>query len=114
MTIKLYSYIIACVVGISFGQVLFKYAAILFKEAKSILYLPFLAYLTTALIVYGISASLWVYILQFVPLSRAYPFVAICFILVPAAGWLIFGEKLDLRYLIGIIFICIGVVLAGK
>ena len=105
MTIKLYSYIIACVVGISFGQVLFKYAAILFKEAKSILYLPFLAYLTTALIVY---------ILQFVPLSRAYPFVAICFILVPAAGWLIFGEKLDLRYLIGIIFICIGVVLAGK
>ena len=86
----------------------------MFKAEKSLFNLSFIIYLTSALIIYGIAASLWIYVLQFVPLSRAYPFVAICFILVPAASWLIFSEKLDIKYGIGIIFIFIGVVLAGR
>ena len=114
MDVKIYSSIIACVAAISFGQVLFKYAAISFHATKSFVNLSFLAFLASALIIYALAACLWFYVLQFIPLSRAYPFVAICFILVPAASWIIFGEKLDIKYIVGTIFICVGVILAGR
>ena len=53
---------------------------------------------------------LWVWILTFTPLSRAYPFVALAFALTPALGGLLFAEPISLRLVIGIVLILCGLV----
>ena len=51
---------------------------------------------------------LWVWVLTFTPLSRAYPFVAIAFALTPLLGALVFGEPLSLRLLVGVAVVAVG------
>ena len=48
-----------------------------------------------AVALYAAATLLWVRILTTVPLSRAYPFVALAFVLVPAAGYLFFHEAIS-------------------
>jgi drug/metabolite transporter (DMT)-like permease len=55
----------------------------------------------------------WIFILQQVPLSRAYPFAALGFVLVPIFSYFIFGEGVSARLVAGTVFILIGVYLAG-
>ena len=51
-------------------------------------------YFFVALILYARLTVLWVWILSFTPLSRAYPFLALAFALTPALGCLVFAESL--------------------
>ena len=51
-------------------------------------------YFFVALILYARLTVLWVWILSFTPLSRAYPFLALAFALTPALGCLVFAEPL--------------------
>ena len=51
-------------------------------------------YFFVALILYAALTVLWVWILSFTPLSRAYPFLALAFALTPALGCLVFAEPL--------------------
>ena len=51
-------------------------------------------YFFVALILYARLAVLWVWIMSFTPLSRAYPFLALAFALTPALGCLVFAEPL--------------------
>lgn len=93
------------------GQIFFKFVAQTSEPLNSlnnILMLVTNAWFHAALVCYGMSTILWIYILQKVPLSFAYPFVAIGFILVPLFAWLIFGEVLKLKYFLGVLFIIIG------
>jgi multidrug transporter EmrE-like cation transporter len=100
--------------GMSAGQVLFKLAATQTLSAaeggQGVLGLwhsiPFLV----ALALYAGLAVLWVWILSFTPLSRAYPFVALAFALTPILGGLIFAEPMPLRLLVGIALIIAGLV----
>ena len=55
----------------------------------------------------------WIFILQQVPLSRAYPFAALGFVLVPIFSYFAFGETISVRLIAGTAFILIGVYLAG-
>jgi drug/metabolite transporter (DMT)-like permease len=66
-----------------------------------------------AVALYAGATLLWVRILTSVPLSRAYPFAALAFVLVPAAGYLFFQEQITIRYAVGVTFIVIGVVIAA-
>ena len=66
-----------------------------------------------AVALYAGATLLWVRILTTVPLSRAYPFVALAFVLVPAAGYMFFGEPITLRYALGTALIVIGVAIAA-
>ena len=61
-----------------------------------------------ALILYAALTVLWVWILSFTPLSRAYPFLALAFTLTPALGCLVFAEPLSMRLVIGIVLILGG------
>ena len=54
---------------------------------------------------------LWVFLLKTVPLSTAYPFVALGFVLVPAAAAMLFDEPLSGRYILGVSCILIGIYL---
>jgi drug/metabolite transporter (DMT)-like permease len=65
-------------------------------------------YFFVALSLYARLTVLWVWILSFTPLSRAYPFVALAFALTPALGGLFFAEPLPMRLVIGIVLILCG------
>jgi drug/metabolite transporter (DMT)-like permease len=55
-----------------------------------------------------------VYLLNGVPLSRAYPFMALAFAIVPLFGWLLFRESLDLRYCAGLALMLAGLYLVAS
>ena len=54
-------------------------------------------YFFVALILYAALTVLWVWILSFTQLSRAYSFLALAFALTPALGCLVFAEPLPMR-----------------
>ena len=60
------------------------------------------------LIAYGIGTLLWIYVLSRVPLTLAYPFTALTFVLVYLAGAWLFGEPVTLRALTGVALILGG------
>ena len=103
-----------CVVGIASGQVLFKYSANALAIADRPWEMGVAVPLGAALAIYGVATIGWVWVLQHVHLSRAYPFMAISFVLVPAASFFLFDEQLDIRYILGVCLICLGVILAGR
>jgi drug/metabolite transporter (DMT)-like permease len=93
------------------GQLLFKLAADRLvvgqgfgRPAASFLTMP----MAGALLLYGVTTLLWVYLLHGLALSRAYPFIALAFAIVPLLGWLLLNEVLGAQYWIGL-----AVMLAG-
>jgi multidrug transporter EmrE-like cation transporter len=61
------------------------------------------------LAIYIASALLWLRVLATVPLSQAYPFVALGFVITTAAGFIIFGEPIVFTRVAGMIVILAGV-----
>lgn len=98
--------------GMSGGQVLFKMAALRYVAeggvGERLLGLVCNIYFVTALVFYAGYAILWVWILSFTPLSRAYPFVALAFALTPLLGAMLFGKTISLRLIVGLLFILCG------
>jgi undecaprenyl phosphate-alpha-L-ara4N flippase subunit ArnE len=94
------------------GQILFKKAAI---EAGNGPAWSGLVNIWTliALIIYAFGTVLWLAILRTTPLSVAYPFTALGFVLVPLGARLMFGETLDTRYMAGVGLILIGIMLTS-
>jgi drug/metabolite transporter (DMT)-like permease len=99
------------------GQILFKLAAVrsgtqgglsdrLFGLASN----PFFI---AALVLYGALTVFWVWILTFTPLSRAYVFVALAFVLTPFAGMAFFDEQISARLIIGIALVVAGLAFAS-
>src|SRR4051812_27998337 len=98
------------------GQILFKRAAESGPPLRGVAEFIGLAanpYVWAALTVYGGATIYWIYLLQQVPLTRAYPFAALSFVLVPCFAWLIFGDTVTLRYAGGVALIVAGVYLSG-
>ncbi|HPD82301.1 MAG: hypothetical protein R3D88_09350 [Alphaproteobacteria bacterium] len=93
------------------GQILFKLTAI---SAPPLNNIQALISLTTnlwfwgALILYGAATLLWIFILQNVSLSLAYPFTALGFILIPLVSYIIFKEPITWQYSIGVVLILIA------
>ncbi len=101
--------------GMAGGQLLFKTAALRIADSRP-LYARALSLLQDgpvvgAVLLYAVLSVLWVWVLTFTPLSRAYPFVAIAFALTPVLGALLFAEPLSIRLLVGIAVIAFGLVL---
>ena len=103
--------------GMSMGQLLFKLAAdsasvgpssSAVEQVIRMLSNPFFV---IAMAMYFALSLMWVWILGFIPLSRAYPFVAAAFIVTPLLGHLFFNEALDLRFAFGLVLIVCGLVL---
>jgi multidrug transporter EmrE-like cation transporter len=98
-------------VAIAAGQILFKRAASqLAPEGGAWLWqLARLPSMWLAMVLYAASTLLWVRILTTVPLSRAYPFVALAFVLVPIAGYLLYDEPVNARYAFGAALIIVPI-----
>jgi multidrug transporter EmrE-like cation transporter len=102
---------------LSAGQMLFKKAAQLPAPLASIPGMTALLanlWFWLALTLYGVATLLWIMILQKVPLSQAYPFAALGFVIIPLASWLLFAERLSAQYCIGIALIIAGILVVAS
>ena len=102
---------------LAIGQVLFKLAArdtALVRQAADVTGLLATPWTWAALVIYGGTTLLWMLLLQRVPLSRAYPFAALGFVLVPMASAWLFGERITWSYVLGAVCIVIGIVIISS
>ncbi len=103
------------------GQILFKKTAIYLLQSNvyvstsniinliiSLLKVP---YFFLALAVYASATFLWLFILQKVPLSVAYPFTALAMVIIPLLSIFLFDEKLDITYWFGSMLIVSGIII---
>jgi len=104
--------LVAYAVAMTAGQLLFKLAALKEGVAGSLLErslaLAHNGYFGAALALYAGLTVLWVWILTFTPLSRAYGFVALAFVLTPLASGFLFAEPVPARVVVGVGFVVIG------
>lgn len=111
--------LLAYAIGMSLGQLLFKFAALSISPSGGasslsrggICELALNPYFVGAMTLYLGLSLLWVWILTFTPLSRAYPFVALAFIITPLASHFIFTEALELRFYFGLFLIVAGLIM---
>jgi multidrug transporter EmrE-like cation transporter len=95
------------------GQILFKYGATqagIVQGLQGWIDLLLKPVIVLALTLYAFSTILWLWLLQKIPLTIAYPFAALAFLLVPIGAWIFFREPLNLRYLLGVCLILAGVI----
>lgn len=113
--------LLTAVLVIVCGQIMFKFAAqsldltsggtLLEKistNKRSILIV------LAAAILYGLSTIAWVIALRQIPLSVAFMFNALAFVIVPLAGYLLFNESLSRYFLLGLALIVVGLVLVTR
>jgi drug/metabolite transporter (DMT)-like permease len=62
---------------------------------------------------FGMSAVTWLLVLSRLPVSQAYPFVALGIAATAAGGFFLMGEIFSVTRLAGIVVICVGVVLVA-
>jgi drug/metabolite transporter (DMT)-like permease len=104
-----YCVLIICVMAISLGQILFKLSANAMKQSSSFIPILFDPVFIAAIALYGITTLGWVWCLQEVPLSHAYLFMSLAFVLVPLMGFFIFQEELGFRYILSASLIILGI-----
>ncbi len=110
MDARLSSFQVAILVGyavaMAFGQILFKIAALRVGATGSLgerlTALAHNGYFAVSVVLYAALTVVWVWILTFTPLSRAYVFVALSFIMTPFFAAAVFGEPISIRLVIGI------------
>lgn len=99
---------VVIVVMISTGQMLFKVAAERISASGGQLTAPAMSVVALSLGLYGIATLGWIRVLQWYPLSRIYPLMALSFVLVPLAGRFFFGERLTLAFFAGTALLLAG------
>ena len=99
------------------GQLLFKVASLRAAAAASpgerLFAMLANGFFLAAVLLYAALAVLWVWILSFTPLSRAYIFVALAFAATPLLGAIVFLEPISLRLVAGIGLIVCGLLLVA-
>lgn len=104
-----YLAVLLTIIGLSVGQILFKYSANTLKtlEWKPLILIQpsFIA----VFVIYTVTALIWVWALQELPLSRAYLCTSMGFILVPILAYFLFQEPLTVQFIIGTLLISTGV-----
>ena len=104
--------LLATIAVLAGGQVLFKLSAngLQLGDPRTFLSVPLVA----ALGIYGVATLMWLVVLTRLPLSVAFPFYGLTFLLVPLLAWLFLGEPLRIQTLVGGVVIIIGVAICAK
>lgn len=115
-----YVFIVFAVIVIAIGQIMFKFAAQNLRVVSTQSALDLLrdnampiSLVAVALALYLISTVAWVHALRSVPLSVAFMFNSLAFVIVPVAGFLLFGEQVPRFFLSGVLLIVGGIVLVS-
>ncbi|MEP6829195.1 MAG: EamA family transporter [Rhizomicrobium sp.] len=67
----------------------------------------------TGFLLYGLGAIVWLAVLSKWDVSKAYPLVGLGFVLSLAVGFLI-GEQITAIRVVGVAFICLGIMLVAR
>jgi len=103
--------LLGTIVLLAFGQVMFKFAAgVIDISRPQTLLSPILL---AALTVYGVATAAWIVVLSRVPLSIAFPFYGLTFLVVPVLARLVLGEPIRSQAIWGGIVILIGVAISS-
>jgi drug/metabolite transporter (DMT)-like permease len=62
---------------------------------------------------FGLGAVFWLGVLSRVPLSLAYPILALSYLVVVVEAWLFLHERVSRQRLLGVFIVVIGVVIVG-
>lgn len=99
----------------SFGQVLFKLAANTAGSNQQLEGAMFSAYLNpyflTAVTLYFGLTIFWIWLIKFVPLSKAYPVAAVSFVVTPLLAQVVLAEILPKDLFVGSLLIITGIYL---
>ena len=102
----------------AFGQVLLKYAMLkhgpIDFSLRGLFALLAEPRLLLALVLYAAALLMWLHVLTKVPLSTAYPILAITYVIVPLLSLIFFGERIQQPQIIGICLVLVGVAMIGK
>ncbi|MFT0877595.1 EamA family transporter [Rhodopseudomonas sp. G2_2311] len=110
-----YLMIVFCVACLSVGQIMFKVVSGRIESLASLANDPYAGIiLCVSLGLYGISTLVWILALKVIPLSQAYLFMALGFVIVPLAAYFVFGEPLSKHQIIGSILVIGGLVVATR
>lgn len=104
-------------VGMGIGQLLLKYSAqrqvateqqsLLSRLMSLALDWPFLLGASS----YALLLVFWIWLLTFIPLSRAYPFTMMSLAVASLGSWFFFGETITPRFLAGLAVIGVGLIM---
>jgi drug/metabolite transporter (DMT)-like permease len=103
--------------ALAVGQLLFKSSAIGvggLPFPAMVAKIAFVPSFYAACLLYAAATVLWVWILTKLPLSTAYPFVGLSFVMVALAGWCFLGETPSIRGWIGVLMVAAGVALVAS
>lgn len=101
---------------IAIGQLLFKMASqnLSGEMPRDLFIIAFQPPFIAAVVLYGVASFLWVFAVANTDISRAYPFMASGFILVPALGYLLLNETLNLPFFLGTALIVAGIAVIAQ
>jgi undecaprenyl phosphate-alpha-L-ara4N flippase subunit ArnE len=99
--------LIASTLCAALGQILFRAGA---RNAETLVEF-FNRWIMVGLFAYGVGTVLWIYVLSRAPLTVAYPFTALTFVLVYLAGAVLFGEPVTVRAMAGVVLVLGGLFL---
>lgn len=109
-----YGLVAFCVCALAAGQIIFKLVSgrihgltDIISDRNTLLIFAIAAGL------YAASTLAWIAALRTIPLSQAYLFMALGFVIVPIAAHFLFGETLSMRLLFGAGLICVGIWVAA-
>jgi len=105
---------ILCVLAISCGQILFKWAGLEIQQTGNWLNWKVFFIVGLAFTIYSSATAAWIFLLKNIDLSRIYIFMALSFILVPIASNIFFDEKLSAFFLVGMALIFSGIIVILK
>lgn len=102
-------------VMIAFGQFLFKMAGrgLSGNLGKDLLAIALNPYFIGAATLYAVASFLWVIAVSKTDISRAYPFMASGFVIVPIIGYFLLNEQLNVTFLIGTALIVSGILVVS-
>jgi len=100
----------------SLGQILFKKTALAISSTEAmgliegIIKALSIPWLYLALTTYAFATVFWLYLLQRIPISIAYPFTALAMVIVPIIAFFVFGERLTISYWVALSLIISGII----
>lgn len=97
---------------IALGQVVFKISADKVAASGAPFHMVVIdPYFLVGVAMYGGATVMWMYVLRTAPLSFAYSFMALAYLMVPIFSWFWLGETLSLKYFIGTLVIIAGILI---
>ena len=108
-----YGALLIAVTANAVGQILFKLSADRIRDASDGILTAYFTspYIWCAVAFYFGASVVWVWVLQWLPISTAYPVMSLVFVLVPLAGIYLFQETQGLRFFLGVTMIVGGILL---